>query len=315
MVTSSHEAAHRIFQDRPELLSPVFRVLGVPLPEKTSIEVLTGDVTEIRPLERRVDSLLRVESSDGEQFLLAVEAQRRRDPEKAASWTYYLAYLKAKYGIPALLLVVCHDRATAKWAAGPFTTGVEGWTALSTRPMVVGPENLPVITSPREARQNLALASLSALTHTTHPEVDAILEALASALGSAAKDGESGDYFTELLEIGLGDTPAGAHWRNLMAVGTYFPGRGTMIERSFLKGVAEGQEKGREEGLAEGQAAERSRLILSALEKRGIPTTDDHRTRIADCTDLEVLDHWWDQVFTVDNAEELFIEGGEEARG
>lgn len=303
MVTSPHEAAHRIFQDRPELLSPVFRVLGVPLPAKTSIEVLTGDVTEIRPLERRVDSLLRVESSDGERFLLAVEAQRRRDPEKAASWTYYLAYLKAKYGIPALLLVVCHDRATAKWAAGPFTTGVEGWTALSTHPMVVGPENLPVITSPREARKNLALASLSALTHTTHPEVDAILEALASALGSAAKDGESGDYFTELLEIGLGDTPAGAHWRNLMAVGTYFPGRGTMIERSFLKGVAAGQ------------AEERSRLILSVLEKRDIPTTDDHRARIADCTDLDVLDRWWDRVLTVDSAEELFTEGGDEARG
>ncbi|MFE0425652.1 hypothetical protein [Streptomyces sp. NPDC058953] len=296
MVTSSHEAAHRIFQDRPELLTPVFRVLGVPLPAKTSVEVLTGDVTEIRPLERRVDSLLRVESSDGERFLLAVEAQRRRDPDKAASWTYYLAYLRAKYGIPALLLVVCHDPATAKWAAGPFTTGVEGWTALSTRPMVVGPDNLPVITSPREARQNLAMATLSALTHSTHPELDAILKALASALGSAAQDGESGDYFTELLEIGLGDTPAGTHWRNLMAVGTYFPGRGTMIERSFLKGVAEGR------------AEERSRLILSVLEKREIPIADDHRARIADCVDLEVLDGWWDRVLTVDSAEELFIE-------
>ncbi|MGW1276593.1 hypothetical protein ACWD4V_06470 [Streptomyces tsukubensis] len=296
MVTSSHEAAHRIFQERPELLAPVFRALSVPLPEKTSVEVLTGDVTEIRPLERRVDSLLRVESSDGERFLLAVEAQSRRDPEKAASWTYYLAYLAAKHRMPALLLVVCRDRATARWAAGPFTTGVEGWTALSTRPMVLGPENLPVITSAQEARKHLALATLSALTHTTHPESNAILEALASALGSAAADGESGDYFTELLEIGLGDTPAGAHWRNLMAVGTYFPGRGTMLEKSFLKGVAAGQ------------AEERSRLILSVLEKRGLPVADDHRERIADCSDLDVLDVWWDRVLTVTSAEELFIE-------
>ncbi|MEU5163322.1 hypothetical protein AB0G74_27445 [Streptomyces sp. NPDC020875] len=100
-----------------------------------------------------------------------------------------------------------------------------------------------------------------------------------------------------------------------MAVGTYFPGRGTMIERSFLKGVAEGQEKGLAEGRAAGQAAERSRLILSVLEKRDIPTTDDHRARIADCTDLDVLDRWWDRVLTVDSAEELFIEGGDEARG
>ncbi|MGV9312272.1 hypothetical protein ACWDR0_08740 [Streptomyces sp. NPDC003691] len=81
-----------------------------------------------------------------------------------------------------------------------------------------------------------------------------------------------------------------------MAVGTYFPGRGTMLEKSFLKGVAAGQ------------AEERSRLILSVLEKRGLPVADDHRERIADCSDLDVLDVWWDRVLTVTSAEELFIE-------
>ncbi|OEV06003.1 hypothetical protein AN216_00545, partial [Streptomyces oceani] len=60
MVTARHEAAHRIFQDRPELLSPVFRILGVPLPPKVEVDVLSADATEIRPLERRVDSVLRI---------------------------------------------------------------------------------------------------------------------------------------------------------------------------------------------------------------------------------------------------------------
>jgi hypothetical protein len=36
MVTSTHEASHRIFQDRPELLTPVFGLLGIPMSGKAS---------------------------------------------------------------------------------------------------------------------------------------------------------------------------------------------------------------------------------------------------------------------------------------
>ncbi|WP_329618541.1 hypothetical protein [Streptomyces sp. S465] len=97
MVSSRHEAAHRIFQERPELLAPVFRILDVPLPEEAAVEVLTPDATEIRPLERRVDSVLRVDPPAGGGFLLAIEAQGRRDPGKAVSWAYYLSFLAAKH--------------------------------------------------------------------------------------------------------------------------------------------------------------------------------------------------------------------------
>ncbi|MFF1380666.1 hypothetical protein [Streptomyces sp. NPDC058308] len=93
MVTSQHEASHRIFQERPELLEPVFRILGVALPERPTVEVITTDVTETRPIERRIDTLLRVSEPNGRAFLLVIEAQQRRDPEKALSWGYYLSYL------------------------------------------------------------------------------------------------------------------------------------------------------------------------------------------------------------------------------
>ena len=306
MVTSSHEAAHRIFQDRPELLTPVFGVLGIPLPAKTSVEVLTGDATEIRPLERRVDSVLRVETSEGQRFLLAIEAQGRKDPCKETSWPYYTAYLRDKHDLPVLLLVVCKDRATAKWAAGPFTTGYESWILQSTHPMVLGPDNLPTITSPREAGKNLALATLAAMTHSKDRNLDAILEALASALGSA--DEESADYFFELLEIGLGNTPARENWRNLMAVGTYFPGRGTLKEETYLKAKAEGMAEGKAEGKAEAQAEERARSIISVLEARQIPTLADQRQRITECTDLDILDLWLRRAITATEAEDLFAE-------
>ncbi|RPF35637.1 hypothetical protein EDD92_5656 [Streptomyces sp. TLI_185] len=135
MVTSTHEGMHRIFQERPEILSPVFGVLDVPLPEKATVDAVTTDVTETRPLERRVDTVLRVGPSDGEDFLLAIESQSKKVPGKEASWAYYVAYLQAKYSLPVLLLVVCQDRATAKWAAGPFDCGARGWTVQRTYPL------------------------------------------------------------------------------------------------------------------------------------------------------------------------------------
>ncbi len=296
MVSSRHEAAHRIFQERPELLAPVFRILDVPLPKEAAVEVLTPDATEIRPLERRVDSVLRVDPPDGGGFLLAIEAQGRRDPAKAVSWAYYLSFLAAKHERSALLLVVCQDKTTADWAAGPFKLGVDDWTALSVHPLVLGPGNVPVILDADEAAQDLTLATFSALTHGRDPNAPAILKALARAMGTA--DPESVSYYSELLEIGLGETPARDIWRNEMRVGTYFPGRGTLIEETFL------------EGKAQGQTEERALAVLRVLEKRGISIPAEARDRITDCAYLNTLDRWFDRAFTVSTADELFTEDG-----
>jgi hypothetical protein len=310
MVTSQHEGSHRIFQERTELLSPVFRLLGVPLPNSASVEVLSADVTEIRPLERRVDSVLRIEPEGGPPFLLAIEAQGRKAADKPASWMYYLSYLRAKYDCPALLLVTCQDKATSGWATGPFDMGIDGWTALTLRPLVAGPDNVPVIIDPQEAAQDLALATFSAMTHGRSRDSTPILKALASALGSA--DSESAEYYTELLEIALGDTPARATWRDLMSVGTYFPGRGTYRETAYLEGKAEGQTEGKAEGKAEGevvgQVRERAGLILRVLDQRLVPVAPEVRDRITACTDLDTLSLWLDRAFSVDSVQDLFAD-------
>lgn len=205
MVTSAHEGMHRIFQERPEILSPVFGVLGIAFPEKAAVYAIGTDVTEARPLARHIDTVLRIGPSDGEDFLLAVEAQERRDAKKESSWPYYISYLQAKYGLPVLLLVVCRDRATTKWATGPFSCGTRGWTAQMTYPLVVGPDNLPVITDPRTAAEKPAMAVFSALAHANSPHIDAILDALGRAL--AGMDWNAASYFFQFLDSALGDTP------------------------------------------------------------------------------------------------------------
>ncbi|MGY1437697.1 RpnC/YadD family protein [Streptomyces reniochalinae] len=307
MVTSRHETAHRIFQERPALLVPTFRLLGVSLPEDSLVEVLTPDATELKPIERRLDSVLRLTPRDGgPPVMLAVEAQSRRDQGKAASWAYYLSFLTAQNNCASLLVVVCQDKDTAEWAAGPFHLGPDDWKPLTVRPLVLGPGNVPMIVDPEEAAEDLAMATFAAMTHSKSPDITVILDALARALGTA--DSESLNYYSELMESGLGNTPARQTWRKLMKNGSYFPGRGTLVEETFLKGKAEGQAEGMAEGKAAGQAEGQVRSVLRLLEMRGIPVTETQRARLAACTDPEVLDTWLERAFRITDADQLFAD-------
>ncbi|MEU1177145.1 hypothetical protein ABZ464_05775 [Streptomyces sp. NPDC005820] len=293
MVTSTHETSHRIFQDHPEVLAPVFEALGLPPPVKAAIEAITPDATEIKPLERRVDTVLKIEPSDGDGFLLAIEAQTRKAPDKGVNWAYYVSYLQAKFNLPVLLVAVCRNRSTAAWAAGPFECRVGPWKTQVTQPFVLGPDTVARITDESEVARQPALATLSVIVHSESRDIAVILELL--ALGMRSFDKATAKYWSELVEIGLEDTPARETWRELeKMVITYFPGRGTVFEEAYLDGEAKGEAKGRAEG------------VLRVLEVRGIPVSDDLRERITACTDLARLDDLLGRAVTVERAQELF---------
>ncbi|MFI7632556.1 hypothetical protein [Nonomuraea sp. NPDC049400] len=58
----------------------------------------------------------------------------------------------------------------------------------------------------------------------------------------------------------------------------------------------------RDEGRAQGEA----KLVLKALEERGVPVTKSARERILACRDLALLDAWFVRSLKVTAAEELF---------
>ncbi|MEV8344902.1 hypothetical protein [Streptomyces niveus] len=291
MVSSPHEAMHRIFQEYPGLLSGVSEVLGVDFGPLVGITVLPTDLTEARPVERRVDTLLRIETEGDGACLLAIEAQGKKDPLKPASWAYYLSYLHTKYRLPPVLLVVCQDRATAEWAGRPVNIGPPQWAALTLRPLVVGPHNMPVITDAVEVRKDLALATLSLITHGADRDHAAILKAMTTALRETPEDIK--DPIVDLISQGLGTLPAAALWRKLVAV-----------DLSFYKSPI--SEELRDEGRAEGRAESRAEDILFILELRGINVPEDVRGRITGCDDAETLLGWLARALTTPTAEELF---------
>src|SRR5262249_40167952 len=126
---------------------------------------------------------------------------------------------------------------------------------LTVRPRVLGPHNVPVITDPSAAAEDIPLATFAAITHGKHPQADMMLKALATALKTA--DEETADLFKELTELGLGTTPAAQIWRDLMATPTSFF-RAETAEKLRDEGRAEGKAEGRVEGRAEGRVTGRA---------------------------------------------------------
>jgi hypothetical protein len=295
MVSSSHEAMHRIFQEDPGIFARAFRTLGIPFPDPVAVSLMPTDLTEIKPLERRVDTLLQVDTASGGSHLLAVEAQGKKDPDKPGSWAYYLAHLYAKYRLPPVLLIVRQDRSTAAWAAEPIVIGPAEWPTLTVRPLVLGPHNVPAVTDPVTAAEDIPLATFSVITHGKEANAGAILKALATALKTV--DEETARIFAELTELGLGTAPAAQIWRDLMSVDLSFF-RSETSQRLRREGREEGREEGRARGLAE--------AVLLVLEKRGIALSEDERERIAGSADQHLLETWLDRSLTAADAGDLF---------
>ncbi|MEU6009087.1 hypothetical protein [Streptomyces sp. NPDC047453] len=300
MVSSSHEGLHQICQKDPAGFTRTLqRVLRIPIPEPRDFAVLNADLTEIEPVERRVDTLLRAETDEG-TYLLVVEPQGKRDEDKRGSWAYYLSYLYAKYRWEPVLIVLTQSRSTARWATRPIRLGLPGWHSLTARPLVLSPENVPLVADEAEARRDVFLAAFSAMTHGKGQGAAAILKPLAAAL--ATTDTDSAGMLAQFVESCLVDVQAKQIWKELMMPVNYF----------FRHEVAEKvREQAREEGIEEGVEKERASMVLRILDWRGIPVPDSARDRVKTCSDLDQLEIWAQRAVRATSSEELFVDSGD----
>lgn len=192
-----------------------------------------------------------------------------------------------------MLLVVCQDRATAEWAARPVRFGPRQWPLLTLRPLVAGPHDMPVLTDPAEVREDLALATLSAITHVKHPDIGAILKAVTTVLRDTPHP--TADPIVELIAQGLGKHPAAELRRNLVAVDLFF-------YKSYIS------EEIRDEGRAEGEARRAAEDVLEVLDVRGTDVPEAVRERIVSCDDPETLRRRHRRAVIAPSAERIFSE-------
>ena len=285
--SSTHEALHRIFQDHPPLIvTSLNDLLGIDFPQPKEVSVLNVDLTEMRPIERRADTAMLMETAIG-KHLVVIESQSVRDETQKQSWPYYVAYLHNKHECPVILLVTTSDLGTARWARKPIKVGLRQAPSQITQPLVLGPDNVPPIKTVDEAHADVALAVLSAVTHRHSPDVNVILEALDMAL--AQEDKSAASDLAEFVEAGLGETTARQIWRKIM---------GTMTHE-YLSEL-------RRKGQAEGRLQEAAAAVLRVLEARGLTVPESVARRVNECTDLAVLEGLLTRAVTVGRADDLF---------
>ena len=297
--TSQHEALHRIFlQDEALFARAAAHILGIVVQEPQQVTVLSNDLTTVKPLERRPDSVLMAEwliDDPAGRYILIIESQTEPEETRLRRWPYYIAYLHDKYECPVVLLVVCNKEYTARWARQPIVIGLPDLTCMLVHPVVLGPDNVPAVTDMTEAGLDVTYAVFSALTHSRSPKVGAILEALAGAL--KAIDRDTALTLAEITEVGLGETAGQQKWRELMTKQL------TPYVSEFRR---QGIEEGRAEGRAQGEAAGQARAILQILDRREVAVDDSSREQIVSCTDLETLTAWLDRSLTATQVSDLF---------
>lgn len=284
MPSTVHEGLIHLFHNRPDLATTFLSgQLGVTLPPHETAELNSADLAEVTPTEFRADAVVTLKSGRSLVAAVVVEIQLRDDKRKRYTWPVYLSTLRARLRCPAMLLVVCPTEKAAVWCSEPIECGHPDWTL---RPLVVGPQQIPVINDPLEAGGSPELTMMSAVAHGAGPEGIKVLHAVVNALGSVDED--QGSVYYDVVQAALPQV-ARDYLEKLMTRMAY-----EFRSEIALRYQAEGKVKGEADAL------------LTILDARRMAVSDEIRGRIMACRDLDQLKAWIRKALTITSAEELF---------
>ncbi len=316
-----HESLVDLFRGCPSLASDILTDLGKLAPEESQKSHLTAaEFSDIKADEYRADAVIRIgridadtDSSESDPSdIVIVEVQLARDGKKRRSWPVYVTGARARYHCPATLLVLALDVGVANWCAHSIILDRNGSCI---NPVVIGPSQIPRITTVAQARKQPELAILSAVAHGKGSEAAEV--ALA---GLAACDGLDTDRATRYSDFILSMLGPAA-WRameRLMSTQSY-QFQSEFARKYAEKGRKEGHEAGRKEGRKEGEdvgievgmelgmeAGERA-IVLRQLSKRFGPLDAAVLARIQQAS-VSNLELWADRILTAATLEEVLAD-------
>ena len=269
-----------LLRERPALAADLLECVRSDLvPTFSQARLESGDLSEHTPAAYHADALV---TFSGEQRALAVvvEVQLRPDRRKHLSWPAYLATARARLGCPVMLLVICPEGGVAAWARRPISLGHPG---LVLTPLVLGPEEVPVLTVAEEAFAP-ELAVVSAAVHGAGPEGAKVFTAMLESFEKIEPEQARG-YIDEVLAV-LPETA-----------------------RELLEAIMKTRDREYKSDFARGYYGQgEANAILVVLATRGIQVPEEVRVRISECTDLALLESWLRRAVTAASADELFDE-------
>ncbi|MBB5911608.1 hypothetical protein BJY24_000475 [Nocardia transvalensis] len=292
-----HEGLVELFRSQPMLAAwYLAHVFGEHVPDCRIARAEPCDFTDIGPKEFRGDSAIALYGPDDKAIVgIDVEVQLGIDETRRWQWPVYLSTLRSRLRCPTYLLVVAPAPDVAEWCRKPIDLGHPGFVL---RPLVLGPDRIPVITDPAVAVATPELAVLSAIAHGDDPQRDQVFDALLAGLHETT-DEQARMYYDVVLTA----LPAASRHRleEMMATREYQSDFARMY-------VAQGRSEGHTQGLAEGRTEEAVSALLRVLRARRMAVTQDARDRIAACGDPDRIEDWIERAVTAKSLDEVFDE-------
>jgi len=286
MPSLQHEGLLHLFEHRPALAAELVRdCLGWTLPDFSEAEVAPNAFSQLVPPSKLADRVVLLRAQKP-RFAIIVEVQRKRDRRKPFTWPFYTAAVRASLRVPTCLLVVAPDPTVAAWARSPLDLQ----PGSPFRPLVAGPEAIPCIRDPEEARRDPELAALAARCHGNEPVGAEV--ARAALVATAGLDDPRAKIYNDLILTTLGAVARRA-LEDLMADGRY------EYQSDFArKYIAEGE--------AAGEARGRAEALFAVCTARGLKLSRAQRARVRECTDTATLDRWIRRAVGAEDAAAIF---------
>lgn len=283
MLSRNHEMLVEMVRERPALAADLLRwVRPALVPPFHEAKLESGDLSEHRPAAYHADALVTIHGDD-DPYAVLVEVQRKKDDRKSFSWPVYLATARARLKCPVKLLVICPQRDVAGWARESIELGHPG---LILTPLVLGPEEVPVLTPADVDNVAPELTALSAMVHGAGPDGEKVLATLVDSVWKTRR--ELGHVYIDEVSAVL---PEAA--RKLLEA---------LMETKNREYKSEFARRYFNEGEARGEA----KAVLTVLSARGIEVPEEARVRISECTDLAQLEEWVRLAATARSVTDLF---------
>jgi hypothetical protein len=293
MPSHLHDGLVDLVRAKPRMLLRLLaRWLGPEVPRRARLHVEPADLTPTRPIEYRADLVLTL-GSPKPLLALVLEAQLHRRTSKRRVWPAYAAAVRARFRCPVVLVVLCVDEATARWAARPIVLGPPD---NAFRPVAIGPSVVPKVLERRQAAESPELAVVSALAHARGLDGERV--ARAAVAGLEGLDPHRARYYYDLICQALPAAARAALEAEMLRVD---PKLDTPMVRKVLaigrsegraEGRTEGEARGRAQGEAHGRAQGKREALLALLRARAIQIDARARARVETCEDLGALDLW-----------------------
>ena len=282
MVSFIHEGLIALIRDRPQFAAELMTdVLGIELPTFTDVRLADAKLNTLVPVEYEADAMV-VLVKDRPVYGVVVESQLRRDDRKHYTWPLYAVAARARHQCPFAVIVVTPEQAVVEWARQPIDIG----DGMMFRPRVIGPDGIPKITDAARAKQDPQLAVLSAIAHGNGDPDTAARIAHVALAATVVLPSDQQVLYSLLVTQALSEAAR--------KVFSMYPSPQEYVERW------------RKKLLAEGEARAKAAAVLTTLQKRGIPVTNEQRQLLAACTQLDLLDRWFDAAFTASSADDVF---------